>query len=442
MKKYRVRWGRVALLLIGIALSIVIIYYIVAGIIAAAKWCVGLFDTPDDAVADKVEVLKVSGTQLLESQRMTLRLDSLMAVPMRLDTSRIAVSVYDLTTRQPVYAFHEKHLLPPASCMKIATAVAALRRLGFAHTYKVSLLTRGVMKADTLVGSLMLLADDDPLFEDFSVLTGRLKQRGINCVRGNIYLNLARRDTLRAHPTAKVWDIPFNRTPVLLKGERHIERNLKHALAAAGVRYIKDSSVRPAGKYSYVATVSHRLTDVITPMMIHSSNIKADALMYHLDYKRGLQRDRMDWDVRHDIELFWQETFAADDPGTMRGFVFNDGSGLSPDNRLTAAFLVEMLKYAYADTAIRRYFIDEALATPDSGLRRGSLLSRMSRPEYRGKIFCKTGTMTTKGGSSLAGYIHSDDGHWYAFAIINVDSPVAEARIFQDKLCKMMIKAK
>ena len=95
-----------------------------------------------------------------------------------------------------------------------------------------------------------------------------------------------------------------------------------------------------------------------------------------------------------------------------------------------------------ADTAIRRYFIDEALATPDSGLRRGSLLSRMSRPEYRGKIFCKTGTMTTKGGSSLAGYIHSDDGHWYAFAIINVDSPVAEARIFQDKLCKMMIKAK
>lgn len=442
MKKYRVRWDRVAMLVAGIVLSVIIIYYIIAGIIAAARWCLALFDGSDDAVADKVEVVKVSRAQLLESQRMTRRLDSLMSVPMRLDTAKIAVSVYDLTTQQPVYAFHEKSLLPPASCMKIATAVAALKRLGFGHTYKVSLLTRGVMKADTLVGSLMLLADDDPLFEDFTALTRRLKQRGINCVKGNIYLNLARKDTLRAHPTAKVWDIPFNRTPVLLKGERHVERNLRYALAAAGVRYVKDSSVKPGGKYNYVATVTHKLTDVITPMMIHSSNIKADALLYHLDFKRGLQKDQMDWNVRHDTELFCQETFSADGGDAMRGFVFNDGSGLSPDNRLTAAFLVEMLKYAYADASIRRYFIDEALATPDSGARRGSLLSRLSHPDYRGRIFCKTGTMTTKGGSSLAGYIYSNDGHWYAFAIINVDSPVAEARIFQDKLCKMMIKAK
>ena len=82
------------------------------------------------------------------------------------------------------------------------------------------------------------------------------------------------------------------------------------------------------------------------------------------------------------------------------------------------------------------------MATPGEPSRRGSLLSRLAHTDYRDRIFVKTGTMTTIGGSSLAGYIHGHDGHWYAFSIINTDSPVAESRIFQDRLCKTMMKGK
>ena len=64
----------------------------------------------------------------------------------------------------------------------------------------------------------------------------------------------------------------------------------------------------------------------------------------------------------------------------------------------------------------------------------------MSSPLYQNRIFCKTGTLTSIGASSLCGYAHGCNGHWYAFAIINRDSPVGESRLYQDMLCKVLVK--
>lgn len=440
-KKYRLRYDRIAFLLIAVAVTVTIIYYIIIGIISAVRWCLSP-STPDNVSRqDKVEVINVSPQQLKESHRMTSRIDSLMKQPMRLDQQKIAIHVFDLTTQQDVYTFHDRQLLPPASCMKLATAVAAMKRLGMDYQYRVSLLKRGVMKGDTLKGTVMLKADDDPMFVEFVDMAKKLRQQGVRHIKGQLYLSLAREDTLRAHPTAKVWDIPFNRTPPLLKGKKYVERQMRYALTAAGISLHHDPMVKSEGKYQTVATVTHPMKEVIIPMMRNSSNIKADALFYHLDYKKGLVSAGRRLTAKHDVETFWQEVTNNDSTRVMKGFVFNDGSGLSPDNRLTARFLTDILIYAHKDATIREFFIKEALATP-GGERRGSLLSRLSQPELRGRVFCKTGTMTTRGGSSLAGYLHSYDGHWYAFSIINTDSPVAESRIFQDKLCKLIIKAK
>lgn len=451
-KKYRIRWGRLFLLFIILALIAVVIYYAVVGIIALVTGGVAAlssfgrslfaFGSDDEAKADSAVVVQATPQQLAESKAMTLRIDSLMKLPMRLDTNNIAISIYDITTQQQVFSLHETQLLPPASTMKIATAITAAKQLGLNHTYNEAILVRGKMKGDTLVGNLLLKADDDPLLESFEPLARKVHQSGIRHIRGNIYLALAREDTLSQHPTAKAWDIPYNKTPLLLKGKRYVERTLTYTLHACGVTFRKDDSVKPDGIYRCIAKSSHRLRDVITPMMIHSSNIKAEAVFYHLDYKQGLIKDhRMHWTPPHATERYLRKVFIADSTA-MKGFVFNDGSGLSPDNRLTANFLVGMLKFAYDDKPLRDYFINEALATPDDGVRRGSLLSRMQQPEYRGRIFCKTGTVVTIGASSLAGYLKGSDGHWYIFAIINTDSPVAESRIFQDRLCKLMMSGK
>lgn len=443
-KKYRIRWDRVIALLIVLVAIIAAICYAIAGVISLFR--------SDDSNVDS-EVIAVGPRQIDESNRMAQRIDSLLKLPHRLDTANIAVSVYDLTIQKYIYSLHDEQLLAPASCMKIPTAVAALKTLGMDHRYRTSLQVRGKMKGDTLVGNLLLVGDDDPLLENFNGLTSRLHRSGIRAIRGNIYYRLTREDTLRPHPSAKTWDIFYSRTPLMLKGKRYIQRDFMASLRGNGVAFVKDNAVKPDGQYRIVARESHLMRDVITPMLIHSSNIKAESVFYHLDYSQGLIPDhRKHWVSPHAVENFLRKTFCSDtiksiggslvteSTHTMQGFVINDGSGLSPDNRLSASFLVDLLRYAYADKQLRDYFINEALASPGIDGRAGSLLRRMAQPQYRNRLYCKTGTIVTIGSSSLSGYLQGGDGHWYVFSIINSNSPVYESRQFQDRFCKMMMK--
>ena len=83
--------------------------------------------------------------------------------------------------------------------------------------------------------------------------------------------------------------------------------------------------------------------------------------------------------------------------------------------------------------------VDELLATPNDPVRQGSLTGRMTEPLFTGRVFGKTGTLTTVGVSSLSGYCLSDGGRWYAFSVISEDTPVAESRLLQDALCKVLV---
>lgn len=439
-RKYRIRWDRVFLLLVC---PVALLCLAVTGIYHAAIGISSLFSGKDPAAGDSAVVRTLSKEMLLADRNMTGRIDSFMSQPMRLDKKDIAVSVYDVTTGRYVYNLNDLKLLPPASCMKLPMAVAAIKTLGLDHRYHESLLVRGEIRRDTLVGTLLLRADADPLLEDFHGLVKQMRGRGIRHIRGNVMVTLECEDTLRQHPTAKKWDIPYNKTPLLLKGKAHVTRRLIESLRMDGVTFKRDGSVRPTGKYHYAATSSHPLRAALIPVLANSSNVRAEAVFYHLDYKAGLRPERkIRWASPHAVEIFLRKTFRDDSTHVMKGFVINDGSGLSPDNRLNARFLVEVLKYARDDRQMYEFFRDEALATPCAGSRCGSLLSRMSRPDLRGRVFVKTGTIVTIGTSSLAGYLQGLDGHEYIFSIINVNSPVAEARMFQDRLCRLMMTGK
>lgn len=428
-----------------LAAIVVAIYFVVLGLISLVSSWLGDDKADEDDVKMQVEL---TPEMLRCDSLMAHRIDSMMNIPQRLDTADIAISVFDATTQQPVYSRHSQQSLAPASCMKLLTAVTAIKTLGMDYQFHESLQVRGEMRGDTLVGTLLLVADDDPMLLNFDTLVVKMRHKGIHHIRGQVLLNLAREDTLRAHPTAKTWDIPYHKTPLLLRGKRFVERNFLATLRAKGVTVKRDDSVNSmhstgvfgGPRYHYVASMSHSLRSVITPMLIHSSNIKADALFYHLDWKARLCPERrINWEGPHFMEAFLrQNLLPADTIGSP--YVIRDGSGLSPENRLTADFLVDLLRYAYDDKPLRDYLIGEALASPYAGPRCGSLMTRMCRPEYKDRIFVKTGTLTTIGTSSLSGYLIGSDGHWYIFSIINSNSPVAESRIFQDRLCKMMMK--
>ena len=388
------------------------------------------------------------------------RLDKVFCTPHFLDTSQIAIHVYDLATKTPIYRRHADRLAPPASCMKLLTAVAAMEYLGVKHRFVEEVRLCGEITGGTLYGTVLIQCDDDPMVESLEPMVSALKSQGIEHIEGDIVLDLLREDTLRAHPTAATWDIPYNRLPILLKGRKRIEHDLQTLLQGKGITlhrnfllaapYLQgldpkeDATLYRMGLnrlYAEGRTIyqhSTPLTEVLAPMLLFSSNIKADALCYHIDHAFDRIIPHTDKTPSR-LKNFLQEGLAAE-PHTTTGFVINDGSGLSPDNRMTADFLVALLEYAWHHEDMRQVLLDEALAVPANPVRRGSLLFRMSEPIFRNKVFVKTGTLTTIGLSSLAGYAQGSDGRWYAFAIINENSPVYDSRQFQDRICKELVR--
>ena len=178
-----------------------------------------------------------------------------------------------------------------------------MKRLGVNHQYTVSEYISGEIHNGTLYGNVIVEADDDPLFESLSPLAEALKRKGINRIEGDVLLSLMRDDTLKAHPSAAFWDIPYHKVPILLKGRERVECDFRHALQAHGIEFHSNPTFLPQNLLNDRNSTSYRLAlidysskaerifvhhtpikEVIAPMLIHSSNIKADALFYHLDH--------------------------------------------------------------------------------------------------------------------------------------------------------------
>ena len=358
--------------------------------------------------------------------------------PTRLDTANIAVSVWDLSSNSPVVQWHDQELMVPASSLKLLTAISALKRLGHDHKYTEKVLMTGTLKNGILHGDIIFQADDNPMVETLNEYTNAISRAGIRKIDGRLILNLMRTDTLKAHHTASLWDIPYNCTPILLKGAPRVAQEIRLLLKQAGVdapRPIIEEGMKIYPTARVLKSKTTDMTDVIAPMLIFSSNIKADALYYHVDH----YKDRYTTGIGKRepvLDAFLRENLRYD----TTGFILNDPSGLSPENMVSADFLLSLLRYAWTEPEIKDILINEALATPGHPTRRGSLIYRMNDPIFVNRIFCKTGTLTSIGASSLCGYAHGRNGRWYAFAIVNRNSPVEESRLYQDMLCKVLVK--
>jgi D-alanyl-D-alanine carboxypeptidase/D-alanyl-D-alanine-endopeptidase (penicillin-binding protein 4) len=171
-------------------------------------------------------------------------------------------------------------------------------------------------------------------------------------------------------------------------------------------------------------------------MIIFSDNARAEAVYYHADH--FLDR----WGAAPDSDGQTVHRFLAQEmEGKVpEGMTVNDGSGLSPRNVTTARFLTDLLRYAYERPELCDPLMNRLLATPCDGERTGSLYGRGFDERFARRLYCKTGTLTARGISSLAGYLHSYDGRWYAFAIMNEQTPVYEARMFQEALCRSLLE--
>lgn len=356
-----------------------------------------------------------------------------------IDSTMLAVDVYDLSRGCSVFEYRSHHRMIPASCMKLLTSIRALKQLGTEHHYSSQEYALGEVRNDTLYGDLLLQMDDDPLISTFSEFAGAVKTYGISHVKGSVIFDLLRTDTLRPHHTAQPYDILYRQLPLLMKGAPRVKKEFLASLCAAGVTYESDTLMFNVPLPSDACMIFQQQTplrDVLNPMMIHSNNVKAECISYHTQHSQDRQVEP-DTSVQMPPLDFVLTEGIYD---RLSDFTVNDGSGLSPENRLTADFLVQLLVYAYKNPEIKDVLIGETLATPAHPERHGSLMGRMSAPCFRDRIFCKTGTLVSYGASSLAGYAHHANGRWFAFSIINNDTPVFEARDFQDAVCRILVE--
>jgi serine-type D-Ala-D-Ala carboxypeptidase/endopeptidase (penicillin-binding protein 4) len=114
------------------------------------------------------------------------------------DTTLISLDVYDLTRNQPVYAKNQNFLLHPASNMKILTTSSALYFLGPDYKFRTSLYYTGNIHDGVLNGDLYVVGGGDPDFTDSDMdsLIAKFKQLKINKISGNIYGDVAWKDSL------------------------------------------------------------------------------------------------------------------------------------------------------------------------------------------------------------------------------------------------------
>ena len=383
----------------------------------------------------------VSGASTTEAQQKPIdkalmsRTDSFISAQKAVGT--VGLMVYDLTAERSVYAYRADVPMRPASCMKLLSCIAALRKAGTRYEYRTRLYTAGRMEKDTLYGNLILKTQFDPFFnrDSLHVLLGTLKQKNIKAIKGKIVLDMAFIEPMNHEQHWTMGDLKVNRMGLIYHGYRKMRTETLYALQAIGAKVHKDSIVfgrlvpRKATQIGEIRTPIHF---VVEKALKNSSNINAESLMYLLGYtvhtggnfrKNGIVALRR---------------FVSDELGMDPSKVCNieDGCGLCPDDRLTPELLIALLNYAYKHPAI---YNDVLASLPLSGTD-GTLYDRLRKPNVLGKVRAKTGTLTREGGiSTLAGYYTGNDGHLMAFCVMNNECPVMDGRWWQDRFCDKVL---
>lgn len=344
--------------------------------------------------------------------------------------------VYDLTADKPVYGCNENKVQPSASCMKLLSGVAGLHLLGTKYLYATSLYTKGTATDGTFKGDISFKAGLDPQLNgpDLVMFAKALRRKGVQKLDGRLIIDLVISDPVQSEEHWYPWDLSFSKYGLFYKGADRITKEVKNALRTAGIS-VDDKQVvmgrTPRGSHC-IFRFYRSIDRVIQRMMKNSSNTQATALLYTIGHKANPHASPVKAGVAY-LHAFVRQELGLRDSS----IVIHDGCGLCTHNQIAPTTLTTVLRYAYNHKPIYRMLHDKlAVAGVDGTLRR-----ELSSPVLHGKVRAKTGTLSHPYGiSSLAGYCQGANGHLLAFAIMDHDMSVLDARVLQKKLCEILVK--
>ncbi len=349
---------------------------------------------------------------------------------------QFAFCVYDLTADKPVFGYNENISIPVASCLKLLSGVAGLHLLGTQYKYTTAVYTHGNMNGETLHGDIAFKGELDPQLNapDLAMFAKALKRAGIKKMDGRFILDLLIKDPVKSEQHWYPWDLSFSRYGILYKGTPRIMKEMKYALRNQGISVADSQMVLgkvPQGSRR-LFSFSRPIEPVIERMWKHSSNTQATSLLYTIGHRVSPHSFPPAAGVAY-LRKFLREDLGQTD----KGLVIHDGCGLCTYNHLSPAALTAILRFGYSDKSIYQLLLRHLSI---SGVD-GTLRSEMNDSKLRGKIHGKTGTLSHPYGiSSLAGYCEGGNGHALAFAIMDSEMSVLDARVLQDHLCRALVE--
>jgi serine-type D-Ala-D-Ala carboxypeptidase/endopeptidase (penicillin-binding protein 4) len=351
-------------------------------------------------------------------------------------------TVIDLASGRVVFAQHAHRPLLPASNEKLATTYAALTALGPSFRIETDVLGDGTQSGSTWEGDVVLRGYGDPTLStaDLRSLAGQVSADGIAHISGKVLGDESWFDARRAgvgwkrqfylHESPALsalivnrgWDGREETQPALYAAQLFRKDLVRAGVSVAGPA---TTGVAAADAAALAAVESPPLSALVRFMDTQSDNFTAEMLMKQVGAVQGPAGTAAAGIVETRRLLA-----AAGVP--LAGVRMVDGSGLSLDDRWTAAGLAAELRAMWLDPDLRPYV---AGSLPLAGVN-GTLSHRMRRgPAHR---FVRAKTGTTDNSSALSGFAGR-----YVFSIVENGYPVwtANAEASLDRFAQALARA-
>lgn len=211
----------------------------------------------------------------------------------------------------------------------------------------------------------------------------------------------------------------------------------KTVLASEGIKVtgevvrerVRDQSGELPKDYRIIAVHETPLPLVLARAGKDSHGLSAEAVFKLLG---SVDAESGSWKTGHDaVEAFLRKAGVAEGQITV-----DDGSGLSRNNRVSAAAMTKLLRYMYAAPGDRFQTLRQSLSVAGTD---GTLEKRMRSPQAKGRIMAKTGYIN--GVRTLAGYLQTSGGEWLAFAFYyNQATSTRPLTRIQDQACELLLE--
>jgi D-alanyl-D-alanine carboxypeptidase/D-alanyl-D-alanine-endopeptidase (penicillin-binding protein 4) len=321
----------------------------------------------------------------------------------------------------------------PASTLKLATALVALRTLGPEHRFATGVWTDGVLdKATGVLNGNLYISGRDPSFHyEHGVLLAReLNKLGIKQVSGDLIvapgftMNFSASatrsgerlydtldSTLRYAEAVRAWN--YERT---LLNDRASLETVPSVAVMGGVAV---APVTPSAKL-LLTQRSSKLVDILKVLLCYSNNFMAERIGEALGGPESVRQQ-----LTTQLKLGPDEIRIA------------SLSGLGV-NRVSPRVMMKI--YRELRVELQKRGLTPASILPVAGIDPGTLEDRFDGLAWRGSVIAKTGTLirTDGGASSLVGQMRAANGQVLLFVIMNQRGSVWRFRENQDYLVMLV----